>query len=208
MSDHTPTSSQEPASEAEFAAARKAMVVSQLRPQGVSDARVLAAMAVESREQYVGADQQALAYGDRALHLDNGLPMMSPVELGMLLTRLAPMPGECALVVGGGGAYTAALLRRIGLDVETAEGVEAPGTAKFDLIIVEGAIERLPESFGGRLAPGGRVGAALISDGVPRLAIGRGVAVAGAASSIAFTSFAGAGVSALPAFASAPAFRF
>lgn len=186
-----------------FDAARRVMVASQLRPQGVTDARVLAAMAAVPREDHVPAGQQALAYGDRPLKLADGSPMMPPAELGLLLTRLAPLPGERALVVGGGGGYAAALLRHIGLDVDTS----ADGASAVDLILVEGAIEQLPASLSRRLSPDGRVGAAIVEDGVTRLAIGR-VAASSAGQSVGFTSFAEAQVPVLPGFSNAPAFAF
>ena len=191
-----------------FDSARRVMVASQLRPQGVTDARVLAAMGSVPREDFLGAGQQALAYGDRPLRLDNGAPMMPPAELGLLLTRLAPVPGECALVVGAGGAYAAALLRHIGLEVENAEAGEAPGTTLYDIILVEGAIEQFPDTLARRLAPGGRVGAAIVEDGVTRLATGRGAKNPAGGSSVGFTSFAEAQVPILPGFSRAPAFSF
>ena len=192
-------------STANFDAARRAMVASQLRPQGVTDARVLAAMGAVARENHVPASQQALAYGDRPLKLADGSPMMPPAGLGLLLTRLAPMPGERALVVGGGGGggYAAALLRHIGLDVDTAPD----GSALVDLILVEGAIEQLPATLARRLSPDGRVGAAIVEDGVTRLATGR-AAASPTGQSVGFTSFAEAQVPVLPGFSSAPAFAF
>lgn len=189
-------------------AARKLMVASQLRPQGVTNARVLAAMGAVPREQFVGPDQQAQAYGDRPLRLRGGSPMMPPAELGLLLDRLAPLAGERALVVGGGGAYAAAVLHHIGLDVDSAEGGDPPtGGKPYDIILVEGAIERLPEAFAKCLAPDGRVGAAIAEGGVTRLAIGRAVPDS-AGATIRFTSFAEAQVPSLPGFSSAPAFVF
>jgi len=202
MSNKAPDSGQD------FAAARKVMVASQLRPQGVTDARVLGAMGLVAREQFLGPDQQALAYGDRPLRLDDGAPMMPPAELGLLLTRLAPKAGERALVVGGGGAYAAALLRHIGLEVDATNTGEAPGSDAYDLILVEGAIEQLPPALARRLAPGGRVGAAIIEDGVTRLATGRGANDTAGGTSVGFTSFAEAQVPVLPGFSSAPAFSF
>ena len=129
--------------------------------------------------------------------------MMPPAELGLLLTRLAPLPGERALVVGGGGGYAAALLRHIGLDVETAPD----GSNVVDLILVEGAIEHLPATLTRRLSQDGRVGAAIVEDGVTRLATGRAMA-SSAGQSVGFTSFAEAQVPVLPGFSSAPAFAF
>ncbi|MEO7411479.1 MAG: protein-L-isoaspartate O-methyltransferase [Sphingomicrobium sp.] len=189
---------------ANFDVARRNMVASQLRPQGVTDARVLAAMGSVPREDYVPAGSQALAYGDRPIRLDDGSPMLPPTELGLLLSRLAPLPGERALVVGGGGAYAAALLRHIGLDVEVDDG----GSSPVDLILVEGAIEQLPAHLARRLASDGRVGAAIVEDGVTRLAFGRAPASTTAARTVGFTSFAEAQVPVLPGNSSAPAFAF
>ena len=190
MSNNTP----------DYGPARRVMVASQLRPQGVTDARVLDAMGSIPREDFVSAGQQALAYGDRPLRLDNEAPMMPPAELGQLLTRLVPVTGERALVVGGGGAYAAAILRHIGLEVDTGD---ADGSSAYDLILVEGAIQHFPTSLARRLAPGGRVGAAIVEDGVTRLATGRGNG-----KTVSFTSFAEAQVPVLPGFAHAPAFVF
>ena len=193
----------------DFAGARKVMVASQLRPQGVADPRVLAAMGAVPREEFLGAGQQALAYGDRPLRLGNDAPMMPPAELGLLLDRLAPLGGERALVVGGGGGYAAAVLRHIGLDVDVADvGIQSADGEPYDLILVEGAIEHLPETLARRLAPSGRVGAAIASEGVTRLATGRGVPDSAGATSVRFTSFAEAQVPILPGFSSAPAFVF
>ena len=194
-----------PDSAAYFDVARRVMVASQLRPQGVTDARVLAAMGSVPRQNHVPAGSQAVAYGDRPLRLDDGSPMMPPAELGLLLTRLAPLPGERALVVGGGGGYAAALLRHIGLVVETAGDT---GSGPVDLILVEGAINRLPEGLAKRLAPDGRVGAAIVEDGVTRLAIGRVVSGSSGTSTVSFNSFAEAQVPVLPGTSSAPAFAF
>ena len=190
-------------------AARKVMVANQLRPQGVTDARVLGAMGAVPREDFLGADQQAVAYGDRPLRLGNDAPMMPPAELGLLLDRLAPLAGERALVVGGGGAYAAAVLRHIGLDVDIADAGESSADVQpYDVILVEGAIEHLSDTLARRLAPGGRVGAAIASEGVTRLATGRGMPDPAGATSVRFTSFAEAQVPILPGFSSAPAFVF
>ena len=192
----------------DFDAARRVMVASQLRPQGVTDAHVLGAMGAVPREDYVGPDQRSVAYGDRSLLLDDDVPMMAPAELGQLLNRLAPMPGERALVVGGGGAYAAAILRHIGLTVETTHSAEKSGSDPYDLILVEGAIERLPTSLAQCLAAGGRAGAPIIEDGVVRLATGRVAVDPAGNQSVAFISFAEAQVPILPGFSSAPAFVF
>ena len=83
-----------------FAAARQAMVDSQLRPEGVSDPAVIAAMSAVPRENFVPDEQKALAYVDRAIPLGEGRALPAPAVLGRLLNALAALPGERALVVG------------------------------------------------------------------------------------------------------------
>src|SRR5688500_8576206 len=99
----------------DFAAAREAMVESQLRPQGITDPRVLEAMGAIERERFVPADARALAYADRAVPLGDGRFLPAPAVLGQLLTQMMPEPGERALVVGAGTGYSAAVLARMGL---------------------------------------------------------------------------------------------
>lgn len=194
MPDHASTDS---------AAARRAMVLSQLRPQRVTNAAVLAAMSEVPREQYLPEKFAAVAYGDRPLRLDDGAPVLAPAELGQLLTQLAPTAGQHALVVGRGGDYSAAILRHIGLVVDQAHNADDVLTGSFDLILIEGAVEHLATALARRLAPGGRVGSAIVEDGVTRLAIGRG-----GSKSISFSSFAEAQVPLLASFSQAPAFTF
>ena len=185
------------------AAARRLMVLSQLRPQGVTDAAVLAAMTNVAREDYLPENFAAIAYGDRPIRLADGSPVMAPAELGQLLTQLAPKPGQRALVIGGGGDYSAAVLSHIGLTVDRALTAEDALTGSFDLILIEGAVEHVPASLARRLAPYGRIGAAIVEDGVTRLATGRGDG-----KSLGFTSFAEAQVPLLASFSQAPAFTF
>src|SRR5215211_6185483 len=86
----------------DYAAARQAMVDSQLRPEGVSDPAVIAAMSLVPREQFVPDEQKLLAYIDRSVPLGEGRALPAPAVLGLLLTALAPVRGERALLVGAG----------------------------------------------------------------------------------------------------------
>jgi protein-L-isoaspartate(D-aspartate) O-methyltransferase len=187
----------------DFTAARRAMVMNQLRPQGVTNLGVLAAMGTVPRESYVPAGMHAAAYADRSLLLDDQAPMMPPAELGILLNALDPKAGEKALVIGQGGAYSAAILEALGLEVARAESDAPSGRGTFDVILVEGAVAGLPDWVAGLLAPGGRVGAAILDNGVSRLSIGRGKSGA-----IGFKSLADAQVPPLPAFQARPQFTF
>jgi len=106
----------------DYAAARRAMVDSQLRPQGVNDPSVIAAMSLVPREKFVPDDQRALAYADRAVPVGEGRALPAPVVTGLLLTALVPMPGETALVVGAATGYAVAVLAVMGIE---AVGVES-----------------------------------------------------------------------------------
>jgi len=157
----------------EFAEARAAMVESQLRPQGISDPLVLEAMAAVPRERFVPEESLPLAYSDRAVNLGGGRFLMPPAALGVLLQALEPTPGERALVVGAGSGYAAEVLRSMG--VQAIEGeVRSTGKGKsgFHLILVDGALEEVPDSLVAQLAIGGRLATAIIDRGVTRLVVG------------------------------------
>jgi protein-L-isoaspartate(D-aspartate) O-methyltransferase len=208
----------------DFAAAREAMVESQLRPQGVTDHGTLDAMARVERERFLPSHTRPLAYVDRAVAIGDGRFLAAPAVLGQLLTQMMPQPGERALVVGAGTGYSAAVLAEIGLDVVAIETdpslvaggkqlgvgiIEAPlegGFAKgapYDLILIDGAVETIPDAIIDQLADGGRLGTALVDRGITRLVVGR---KAGGAFGI--LSFGDAGVPALPGFSRPKAFKF
>ncbi len=187
--------------EMDFASARRAMVVSQLRPQGVTDAGVLAAMGAVPREDFVPTTARAMAYMDRSLNVD-GAPMMPPAELGRLLTELAPRAGESALVIGAGGGYSAAVLAAIGCRVERVDTLGGVA-GKFDVILVEGAVPGVPDAMAANLTENGRIGAAIADRGIARLSIGRGDR-----RGIGFNAVVDAQVPPLPGSIPEPAFTF
>src|SRR4051812_20865062 len=105
----------------DFAAAREAMVESQLRPQGVTDPAVLEAMGRIPREKYLPSHTRPLAYVDRAVAIGEGRFLPAPAVLGQLLTQMMPEVGQRALVVGAGTGYSTAVLTAMGLDVTAIE---------------------------------------------------------------------------------------
>src|SRR5512139_4039805 len=109
----------------DFSLARRTMIDNQLRPEGVTDLDVLAAMGSVPRENYVPEGARALAYFDRPLKIADGRTMTPPAALGRLLSELAPKPGQRALVVGSGTGYSAAVLKAVGLDVVALESDNA-----------------------------------------------------------------------------------
>lgn len=209
----------------DFGAARQAMVDSQLRPQGVNDPAVVAAMSLVPRERFVPDEQRPIAYADRPVPLGDGRAMPAPAVTGLLLTALAPLPGETALVVGAGTGYSAAVLKQMGVAVTALESspslaavaraqgidvVEGPLSkgharrAPYDLLLIDGAVEIIPDAIVDQLAEGGRLGAGLAGEGgIVRLIVGRK-----AGGGFGFHSIADAGTPRLPGFERPPAFTF
>src|SRR6478609_7566682 len=93
----------------DFAAAREAMIESQLRPQGVTDPVVLDAMARVQRELFLPSHTRPLAYVDRAVAMNDSRFLPAPAVLGQILTQMMPERRQRALVVGAGTGYSAAV---------------------------------------------------------------------------------------------------
>ncbi|MFY7745840.1 MAG: protein-L-isoaspartate O-methyltransferase family protein [Erythrobacter sp.] len=158
--------------------ARRAMIDSQLRTSGVNEEYVLARMLAVPREDFLPQDKAALAYIDRAVSLGDAGHLASPLFYGKLLLEAQPAPGERVLVVDGGTGYLAALLQPLVGEVATVSAAEAStgtGEGDYSLIVIDGAIEQLPESLAARLAEGGRIVSGLVLRQVTRLASGRKV---------------------------------
>jgi len=208
----------------DFAAARAAMIDSQLRPQGVSDPAVLAAMGRIERESFLPSHTRPLAYVDRAVAIGIGRFLVAPTVLGQLLTQMVPQRGQKALVVGAGTGYSAAVLKAMGLDVTAIESdpelaaqaraqqidvteasldAGANDGAPYEQILIDGAVEYIPDAIVAQLADGGRLGTAIIDRGVTRLVVGRKVGGA-----FGYLSIGDAGVPALPGFSRPKAFTF
>ena len=208
----------------DYARARDTMIDSQMRPEGVNDPAVIAAVRSVARELFVPEAQRPLAYIDRAVPLGEGRFLAPATALGLLLTQLAPKPGERALVVGCGTGYSLALLNEMGLEATGVEShSELAATAKsngfkivegpleagykrggpYDLLLIDGAVEFLPEALIAQLKEGARFGGALIEEGVSRLIVGRK-----AAGSFGYYSISDSTVPALPGFQRPRSFIF
>lgn len=212
-----------------FETLRRAMVASQLRTTAVNDVRVIEAMGAVERERFVPASRRALAYVDTPVPLGDGRALNPPMVVGRLLTEANVVPTDKALVVGAATGYAAALLARLAASVVAVEGdaalvaemrtalagvanvtvVEGPAAAgaadagPYDLILIDGAVEQIPDALVAQLAPGGRIAAPVIDDGVTRLTIAR---VAGGA--VSFQRVADAEAAVLPGFERPRTFSF
>lgn len=210
-------------------AMRHAMVTSQLRTNAVSDQRVVAAMAQLRREDFVPQDVRASVYRDIALPVGGGRAINPPMATGRLLTEAQLTAGDRVLLIGAAGGYTAALLASIVARVIAVEDdsaliaiaraalgkvdrvtvVEAPlaagheAAAPYDVLVIDGAIERVPDALIAQVADGGRIVAGIVDRGVTRLASGRKTA-----GGFGLSAFVDAECVILPGFDKPAGFRF
>lgn len=208
---------------------RRAMVASQLRPNAVSDERVVAAMDAVPREAFLPGEAASMAYRDVALPVGRGRAQNVPIATGRLLTAAQLRPLDTVLLIGAVGGYTAAVLSRLVQSVVAVECdaalvafahtalagyanvtvVEGPleaghaAAAPYDVLIVDGAIERMPDALVEQVAIGGRVASGLVDRGVTRLATGRR-----SAGGFGLVDFADIDCVVLPGFAQPRSFTF
>jgi protein-L-isoaspartate(D-aspartate) O-methyltransferase len=158
-------------------AARRAMIDSQLRPSGVNAEWALRRMIDVPREEFVPEASRGFAYIDRAIALGEGRWLAPPLVQGLMLQEANPSREDRALLVDGGSGYLAELLRPLVGTLETLTPVQAAAKSRkageFTLLMIDGAIEQLPEPLVKRLSDGARVVTGLVRDGVSSLAIGR-----------------------------------
>ena len=170
----------------DMARARDVMVESQVRTADVTDTRILRAMRTLPRERFAPAQRRAIAYADLEVEVAPGRTLMRPRDLAKLIQALAPQADERALEIAGATGYGAAVLAaccreviahdpdpdlsfaaRTALDscgisdVKTVSTPAAEGwsdDAPYDVILLNGSAEIVPDAWLAQLAPGGRLG--------------------------------------------------
>jgi protein-L-isoaspartate(D-aspartate) O-methyltransferase len=188
------------------ATARRAMIDSQLRTSGVNEEYVLARMLVVPREDFLPADKASFAYIDRAVSLGAEGHLAAPLFYGKLLLEAAPTPDDRVLVVSGGTGYLAALIGPLVASVTAItapEAITASRTESYSLIVIDGAIEQLPDGLAAQLAEGGRIVTGLVLRQVTRLASGRKIG-----GTVTLQPIEDLGIPALPAFAAPKRWTF
>jgi protein-L-isoaspartate(D-aspartate) O-methyltransferase len=104
---------------------RERMVERQLRRRGITDERVLAAMAEVPRELFLPEDQRRRAYRDGAVRIGEGQTMSQPWIVACMAQLLELDGEEKVLEVGTGSGYAAAVLSRLCRAVITIERYES-----------------------------------------------------------------------------------
>ena len=161
------------------------MVEQQLKPRGIRDESVLAAMAKVPREAFVAENLREQAYADSPLPIGHDQTISQPYIVAFMTEQLHPQPTDKILEIGTGTGYQAAVLAEIVKDVYTIEIVEPlakeasarlsrldynnahvkvgdgyqgwPEVAPFDGIIVTCAPDKVPQPLTQQLKEGGRM---------------------------------------------------
>jgi protein-L-isoaspartate(D-aspartate) O-methyltransferase len=155
----------------EAAEARGRMVEHQLRRRGISDERVLRAMARVPRELFIPEDLRPYAYEDGALPIGHGQTISQPFIVATICALLSLDGHERVLDVGTGSGYQAAVLAELAAEVVTVERVPE---------LAEGARAALAEAGYERVDV--RIGDGSL--GIPERAPFAAIAVAAAAPSV------------------------
>jgi protein-L-isoaspartate(D-aspartate) O-methyltransferase len=215
----------------DFAAARRHMVDGQVRTADVTDLRILSAMNDIPRERFMPPASVGLAYLDQDLPVGEGASrrLLKPMVFAKLIQASNLGADDRVLDVGCVTGYGAAVLARVAGTVvaleqdtdlaETARTALAalsnvsvvtgpltdgwPQGAPYNIIVLEGASEIVPQAFLRQLKEGGRLVCIL----------GRGPGAKAMLYSRSGEDLGGrpifdASAALLPGFAKAPAFAF
>ncbi|MBR1188870.1 protein-L-isoaspartate O-methyltransferase [Bradyrhizobium sp. AUGA SZCCT0240] len=145
-----------------FSTARQKMVDGQVRPSDVTDIRIIDAMLAVPRETFVPENKRALAYLDLDLEVGEGASekqfLIQPAVLAKMLQAAEIKETDNVLVVGCASGYAAAVIGKFARQVHSATGADGdPARAPFDVIVLNGATEVVPQKLYGQLRDGGRL---------------------------------------------------
>jgi protein-L-isoaspartate(D-aspartate) O-methyltransferase len=142
-----------PACSSEPSSKRHAMVEKQIAAQGVSDARVLAAMRRVPRHLFVPPELERVAYSDGPLPIPGGQTISQPYIVAFMTEAAEISPADRCLEVGTGSGYQAAVLAELCAEtysIEYLPEVAAFGRANLDRTGYLGRVQlRVGDGYGG-----------------------------------------------------------
>jgi protein-L-isoaspartate(D-aspartate) O-methyltransferase len=169
----------------DFAQLRANMVDRHIAGRGISDQAILEAFRTVPREEFVGPEDAADAYGDHPLPIGCDQTISQPYIVALMIEAAGIGPGQRVLEVGAGSGFAAAVIGQLAADVvaierkpelaaaararlarlgysnvEIVEGDGSrgcPSRAPFDAILVAASGSHVPQSLIEQLAPGARL---------------------------------------------------
>jgi protein-L-isoaspartate(D-aspartate) O-methyltransferase len=174
-----------PADSPIYATLRQRMVNEHLRARGITDQRVLEAMAEVPRHEFAPQRHRDQAYEDHPLPIGEGQTISQPYIVAIMLEALSLIASDRVLEVGTGSGYVTALLAQLTAEVISIERHRALAdsgsevlsrlgyqnvrvivgdgsrgfaeAAPYNVIIVSAAAPHLPHELMDQLAEGGRL---------------------------------------------------
>jgi protein-L-isoaspartate(D-aspartate) O-methyltransferase len=168
------------------------MVDTQVRPSDVTKFPIIEALLNVPREDYVPDDKRDAAYVGENIDFGGGRVLLEPRTLAKMLDAVDVQPSDVVLDLGCGLGYSTAVLAQlaefvVAVEDDTAraeeaqqilsthgvdnaavfEGPLAEGAAKngpYDVIILQGAVETVPDAVLDQIKEAGRI-AAIFADG-------------------------------------------
>ena len=164
--------------------ARFNMIEQQIRPTNVSAPEVLALLGIVKREDFFPQEQKSLAFFDTSLPLAAGILSLTPKLEARIVQEVAAKKTDTVLVIGADSGYLAALLAHqarhvtvmeavpevkalaqanilkngiTNVDVQSGDALQNTGFATFDVIVLTGSLESVPQSLQEQLNVGGRL---------------------------------------------------
>jgi len=206
------------------ATARRNMVENQVRTNKVTNVALIEALEELPRENFVPEALTGIAYVDEALPLGEGRFLLEPMVLALLLQHANIKSSDIVMEIAPGTGYSTAVLSKLANTVVAVESDESlaqvatdnlvelgidnaaimSGTledgykkqAPYNVIIVSGSVEEIPDALISQLADGGRLMAIVGSSRTP----GKGTMVQKFGNSVTLTEVFEAGSPALPGF--------
>lgn len=183
----------------DYSTRRVTMVDTQVRPSDVTKFPIIAAMLSVLREDFVPDARREAAYVGANIPLGDRRVVLEARSLAKTLDFLDIQPGEHVMDLGAGLGYGAAIMQALGADVVAVEEAAlaptarlrldaagcqdvklvtgpltrgAPADGPYDAIIVQGAVEAVPEAILAQLREGGRIGAIFMEGALGVVRIG------------------------------------
>lgn len=182
-----------------FAAARTHMIDGQLKPNNVTMPRLIEVLGSLPRELFVPKALRGVAYLDEDIEVAPGRYLLEPMVFSRLLQDVKVSDSDVALDIGCATGYSTAVLSQLAAAVvavdespdlvaeatarlaeleygnaavnEGPHAAGAPGEAPFDVILINGAVDQVPDTLFDQLAEGGRLACVLNVGGVGKASV-------------------------------------
>ncbi len=169
----------------DFNKARKNMVDGQIHTAGVVDTGILNAFETTPRESFVPEKLKSIAYTDENIDLGQGRFLLEPIVHSKMLQAVLPTTDDTVLEIGSASGYGSAILSQLVTTVFAVENNKrqmdkavrvweagsycnivqiegeledgAPEHKPYSLIVINGAVEEIPQNIFDQLATGGRL---------------------------------------------------